>query len=312
MLGATEAVLRDRGYIPFVSDGKIAWAVQRLRVETAGPEMVVLLGASRAHLGFSPLAFEQALPGHPVINLALNAHDPLAAFQDIAENTGFAGTVLFSFHPKFDLFVGQDQAVCVQYYNDNFAHIGRYERLLSYRVERFLQHRLALLSPNSNWTTLVTDRLHPPRTSFDDRRWRKVDFRGMSPKELGAQRKLRLEGISAKVQAAPTPNVAEFEPTLAVLARSTRMIQARGGKVIFVRYPSSGPHYELECMKCPRELFWDKIQPATGAISLYWSDYPELREFDTLDYSHLDQRDAEDFTRRLAHLVAQELGLVLN
>lgn len=309
MMAAVEFGLRRLGHEPSYSDGKVPWSMERLRVEDAPPEAIVVIGASRAHLGVSPTALEQALPGRPVIMLAMNGHRPMATFTDIADNTSFAGTVLFSFHPKFDLFVGADQSVYVRHYRDNFTHPGRYDRIFNQQIERFLQDHLVMFSPNANWATLLSSKLRPSRGRVDRRRWRQNDYRGMTPGEMKAQRTLRLAGISGKVRRNPEPDVAEFDQVLETLAAGVKKIRARGGKVVFVRLPSSGPHYELEMTKCPRPLFWDRIGPATGAGTVYWSDVPALRDFETLEYSHLDYRDAAEFTRRLAR-VLEEKGLL--
>ena len=94
--------------------------------------------------------------------------------------------------------------------------------------------------------------------------------------------------------AAPDPDewlaqTREVEPLV-------RRIQNRGGKVAFVRLPTTGEYYELDQRQYPRERYWDRFAALTSAQMLHFQDVPALRDFDCPDGSHLDYRAKPRFT----------------
>ena len=73
----------------------------------------------------------------------------------------------------------------------------------------------------------------------------------------------------------------------------------RGGRVVFVRFPTSGAGSEVDKRNFPKADFWDVFEKASGALVLHHEDVPRLRGFTTPDWSHLDQVDAARFTGAL-------------
>lgn len=86
---------------------------------------------------------------------------------------------------------------------------------------------------------------------------------------------------------------------------ATRAIQARGGVVIFVRFPSCGERHAREEKSFPRVAFWDRFADRTSGRTVHFSDYPSLSGYECPDGSHLDVRDTEAFTRALAAVIEQ-------
>ena len=85
-------------------------------------------------------------------------------------------------------------------------------------------------------------------------------------------------------------------------------IRARGGRVVFVRFPSTGPLRELELEMWPREAYWDRLIRETGAPGIHFEDHSELMEFECPEWSHLTRSDAVSFTRRLAAIYRNTVG----
>jgi hypothetical protein len=79
-------------------------------------------------------------------------------------------------------------------------------------------------------------------------------------------------------------------------------IRGRGGKVIFLRLPSTGELRALENKYTPRPKVWDRLLQTTVAPGIHFEDYPQLNGFDCPEWSHLNKRDATEFTRRLIPL----------
>src|SRR2546428_7543642 len=59
-------------------------------------------------------------------------------------------------------------------------------------------------------------------------------------------------------------------------AAAIEKIRARGGKIVFVRFPHSGRLSQLEDRDTPRQKNWDPFLKMTGAPGIYYSAFPEL------------------------------------
>jgi hypothetical protein len=85
-------------------------------------------------------------------------------------------------------------------------------------------------------------------------------------------------------------------------------IHARGGRVVFVRFPSTGKLLEVELERWPREAYFDRLVSETGAVGVHYDDHPGLSGFDCPEWSHLSRVDAVTFTRNLIPLIRDGLG----
>jgi hypothetical protein len=88
----------------------------------------------------------------------------------------------------------------------------------------------------------------------------------------------------------------------------TDKIKARGGQVIFVRSPSSGPYFMGESMGFPRAKYWDRILAVTGCPGIHFSDYPAIANFQCPEFSHLAAPDVIVYTKELIRILNQEKG----
>ena len=80
-------------------------------------------------------------------------------------------------------------------------------------------------------------------------------------------------------------------------------IRARGGDVVFIRSPSAGLYYEHELRAIPRATTWDKLLAETGAFGIHFEDYPEMRNLEVPEWSHLSRASATRFTRAYVGVV---------
>jgi hypothetical protein len=86
-------------------------------------------------------------------------------------------------------------------------------------------------------------------------------------------------------------------------------LQARGGKIVFVRFPVSGELKQLEDEQTPRARTWDALIQQTGAPGIYFEDFPELATFNCPEWSHLSAGDSVEFSKRLVPHLRQALKL---
>ena len=87
------------------------------------------------------------------------------------------------------------------------------------------------------------------------------------------------------------------------MAADIKRIVDRGGKAIWVRYPSSGGFLEFERKHFPRQEYWDRLIEACGCRGIHYEDYPEMQSFVPPESSHLSADDAVRFTPVLLDII---------
>src|SRR5581483_9285896 len=85
-------------------------------------------------------------------------------------------------------------------------------------------------------------------------------------------------------------------------------IRSRGGQVIFLRTPSTGPFWMGENMGYPRSDYWDRLLTATDCQGIHFTDYPAIANFECPEFSHLKPSDAVIFTRNLVDILQKDKG----
>lgn len=301
-LALLEITWRVLDFSPSITDDKALWAGQRARVETVGPETLLILGRSRIHQGFVPEAFAELAPDHDYIQLAMGANHPMATLRDVAENTPFAGTVLVSCTaPSFMPELWEQQAAHLDFYHREWGPWKRFIRNTRTAFER----RLTLLLPDVMLQRIGTDLLrgqvpkqflwtHPDRTQV-------VDYHRADLEAFTENQQATVEQNMANY--ASLPGYEEWPAYLPQVFDWTRTIAARGGKVVFLRMPTSGAYRATEEAHFPREKYWDVMAASSPAATLHFEDHPALAEMVCAEGAHLHRKDAVNFT----HVLTEEL-----
>lgn len=88
-----------------------------------------------------------------------------------------------------------------------------------------------------------------------------------------------------------------------------RAIQARGGQVLYLKFPACEKVQAFWDRWYPRATFWDALSSRTRAKTLHFADAPGVFPLACPDTSHIDERDKARVTRalmraarRLSHL----------
>ena len=82
-------------------------------------------------------------------------------------------------------------------------------------------------------------------------------------------------------------------------AKAVEKFRARGGKIVFVRFPNGGELKALEDRLNPRARDWERLLKETNAPGIYFEDYSELASFNCPEWSHLSAGDSVEFSKRL-------------
>lgn len=308
MLGGLEYVWRSQGYQASVTDNVDLWAAERDRIYEAGERSVALLGGSRILLGLEPREFERVSPGYEVAHLGINGLHPMAVLEDLAEDERFRGIAICAITAASLLPERwNEQAEYVRHYRTEFGFLQRYA--IGLRVS--LQSKLTVLLPQLTLHRAVRHLFFygtpadPQYLLTHTTRFREAHYERML--DLPAHRAWRL--ARARGGSPSSVGSREWREYVARADRLARRIEARGGRVVFVRFPTSGEHWEADEWRFPKVEYWDVLARGTQAVSIHFKDVASLAGFECPDGSHLNYEDALEFTRGLSAEL-QRLGVL--
>lgn len=284
-----------------VSDTVELWQEQRMRASALGEHGLVLVGGSRMQMGVDLGVLAEHTGLQPVM-LAMSASPFMPVLEDLADDPSITGTVVVSFHSgnfmlstrdsKSELWVGANrqrrEARTEVFYQP-------FENSLREMLDASLRSFALRVRPQQLFVGRAGDgylRMLPSRSQQAD----------YSKTDTGRAYERRMEllmGGSEPRQA----DAADFEKRLAHLRSLVATIEARGGDVVFVRFPSTRGVLDIDNIRYPRALFWDRLGEGVGGRKIHFADYPELAGFELPDGVHLDVRDQPAFTRALAALL---------
>ena len=151
-----------------------------------------------------------------------------------------------------------------------------------------------------------------------------IDFEGnhftrqsyMTPKFVAdtnlQNRQKGIWGFFASLRRDPPPSGDKLEAILNSVKSNVDKIRNRGGQVIFVRTPSSGPYRMGELKGFPRAAYWDRLLAVTGCKGIHFEDYPVTAHFVCPEWSHLTPDQAVIYTRNLISILRDEDGWSFN
>lgn len=311
-----EIYLRISGHEPGFIDDKARWAHVRNRIDQ-DPSSTVMIGSSRIQFDIDQEIFTE-LTGASPVQLAMGGSCPLPLLEDIADNTSFKGTLFvgvteglfFSQSPRSK----QDIIDRIAYYkNWTLAQRGSFHvsnvlqsSLLFVDKERFslvpLLKRLPIDNREGVW-------VFPnfPLEFANGQQNRHVTMSKAFVSDTLMQREMKtvwtkLGLLSRK----PGVGGDTLKQVFSTIKKSVDKIKARGGRVIFLRCPSSGPVLEAEQIAYPRERYWNELLSTTDCAGIHFKDYPKLSGFDCPEWSHLSPDDTKVFTRELVSILKEQ------
>ncbi len=311
---AWEISARARGYAPTLNDTTDLWADRR---EAVQPDSVVILGDSRPLFDLDLDALEQGLGRRPV-QLALAGTCVYPILEDLLNDERFHGTVICSvvpgmfFAPGGPLLKNAEDALH-RYHTRTVAqraghHLGMFleERIAFMKQDDLVLSQLIAQVPVPSRANSYLPPLLPPYFSTMDRE-RRARMTEACAQPGPLQDRIK-HGWIPLFTPPPFPDYTPKE-VLAGLAQTVeerfgktaalvKKLQARGGKIVFVRFPHSGDLKKLEDAGTPRSAAWTRLMNETKAPNLYYSDHPDL-VFECPEWSHLSGPDSVEFSKRL-------------
>ncbi len=315
---AWELYTRSLGYSPTINDNEDLWTKARRKVQ---PESIVIIGDSRAWFDVDLDEFQKGLGKRP-IQLAMAGSTVMPALADLADDKNFHGTIICSFVPM--LFFAPPGAPPMERAEKGVKRFRNQTpaQRVSEELGIRLEEHVAFLKPDDLSLEGLLNQLpipnrpgahvpptFPPYFQTEDRERRARMWEKCA--EPGSELAKRIQQIWIPLFIPPPPpsyvpkdvfmaKMKEgIQKRFADTAAAIEKIRARGGKIVFVRFPNSGGLKELEDKIMPRQQSWDPLLQMTKAPGIYYSDYPELSGFNCPEWSHLTAGDSVEFSKRL-------------
>jgi hypothetical protein len=325
---AWEFYCRAIGYGPTLNNTEDLWALARQRVQ---PESVVIVGDSRGWFDLDLDELQKGLGKRPV-QLAGPGSCPYPVLADLTNDETFHGVIICSFTPR--LFMAPPGSPPMERAEKNVrrARTQTPAQRVSQYLAMPLEEHIAFLKqsdltleellkrlPIPNRPTALIPPPPPPyfQTIDRERRARMIEECARPGSEL--QRRIQ-QGWIPLFTPPPPPTYVPKEVFMAQMmkaieqrfqdvASAAKKLRARGGKIVFVRLPSSGELKVLEDRTTPRSQIWDRVMKDTAAPGIYFEDFPELAGFNCPEWSHLSAGDSVEFSKRLVPHLRAALGM---
>ena len=309
LLTGAEVCLRTQGHLASVTDDLVLWSHERAKVYPSdGRRSIALLGASRIQLGVDPAVLARGLPGTRPVCLAVDGHSPFSLLEDLAVDDQFKGIVVYSATPAAMATGGL--AEWIAYYHDGYKSPASLDERLDLIIRLLLQEHFVVAGFWANIRRQLGYGFRIPLDHIITRRDRYRQGWYYDRMSEGERQKRRSGRLLPPNRPPPPPSFTaeQFEEILTSrIAPLVVRLREHGGDIAFLHMPMPDRHPEVASY--PRQLFWDRVGPLTGAVTIHPDDYEELSGFYCPDGSHLDARDAVLFTEALAEVQTRE-GLV--
>lgn len=322
-----ELYCRAVGYTPTFNDTDDLWTQRRRAVQ---PESIVIVGDSRPLFDLDLNELEKSLGKRPV-QLAIAGSCAFPILDDLANDHNFHGTIICSIVPGMFFAPGgpllETSEKALKRYNTQTP-----AQRVSHRLGMWLEQRVAFLRqedltldrllqrlPIPNRTYAQVPPAFPPyfQTVDHERRMRMIE----SCVDPNGELARRIQQIWLPLFTPPPPPsyipldafVAKVHETIEQrfqnTAKAVEKIRGRGGKIVFVHFPSSGELKALEDRLNPRERDWERLLKETKTPGIYSEDFPELAAFSCPEWSHLSAGDSVEFSKRLGPHLRKALDL---
>jgi len=309
---------RSEGFVATQEDTKALWAERRAMILDNDPNQVIISSASRGHFDFQLNEWEQATGVRPLM-LSADGRGPAAVIQDIVENTQFNGTLVINVTPDL-FFVPQADSVFgwwrgkawVDYY-----YKRTYAQIFNHQLSYLLQPSFAFLTSGeegdpdlksmvNDWSS-EPDRAKAgvpfPRFAFveNDRNCNMLDKVTQDTAFAAIIQRAWMEHEdSVNRYIDHQQEIFDFYINL------IKKLKDRGGEVVFTRNPSGGKVWDNEKLIYPRNEWWDRFIQQIDCQGYYFTDYPQLNQFDPPEWSHLATPDARIYTKEMVALFKKD------
>lgn len=313
-----EIRLRSQGVEITYDDGPPLWSHKRAMVYEPKDQAIVFIGSSRMKYDLDIPTWEQNTECHAV-QLAIEGSSPRPVLEDLANDPNFKGRLIVDATEGlfFSNRSNKRPNENIHYYHDRTP-----AQRVSFELNRVLESQFVFLDKDNFSLNAQLDALEIPsrpgvfmmpifpmdfqQNTFERQMYMTDKF------ERDTHLQNRVSGIwkffGKMAKGAPPMPEEELNAIFKSVKVAIDKIKARGGEVLFLRPPSSGPALMGEKMGFPREKYWDRLLAETGCAGIHYADYPAIDHFICPEDSHLKRADAAVFTRHIIQVLETEKG----
>jgi hypothetical protein len=256
--------------------------------------------------------------GCHAIQLSMEGSSPRPVLKDLADDPNFKGRLIVDateglfFSPRGGTKRPDEN---IKYYHDRTP-----SQRVSFELNRWLESQFVFIDKENFSLNAQLDALEIPsrpgvfmmpifpldfqRNTFDRQMYMTDKF--LVDTNLQNRVSAIWQFFNSMSKKAPPISEADLDAIFQSVKSATDKITARGGQVLFLRPPSSGPALEGERMAFPREKFWDRLLSYTGCAGIHFADYPAIDHFICPEDSHLSRADAALFTQQVIQVLEKE------
>jgi len=316
-----ELYLRNEGLKISYDNTEPLWADKRVMVYEPADKAVVFIGSSRIKYDLD-IATWESITGKHAIQLACEGSNPVPVLLNLADDKNFKGNLVIDVTEG--LFFSPLEGNSAERSNKVLRYFKEITpaQKVGFAINHVLESQLVFLDKEDLSLPALLDKLQiPSRKGVMMLPYFPVDFTrvNFSRQAYMTPKMLADTNIQKKVtdiwmmyadmgKRFPPPSGDTLVQMIQVVKAATDKIIARGGKVLFVRTPSSGPYLMGEQMGFPREKYWNKLLEVTGCPGIHFKDYPALDHFICPEWSHLSPADAIIFTKEFIRILEQHKG----
>ena len=288
------------------------WADQRNEVDKLGQTDVVILGSSRAHFDIN-IHLWDSITGVRPLQLAYPGSSPYFPLDDIVNASDFKGLLLVGVSPG--LFFTMADSWGAGRGKDFVDHHRErtYAQILNQRVYGLIDPHLAYLQGELSLEKIIERPFIPLRDSIRQPPvWPSMvtmdksrNIRMIPQMETDTS----LQNQQKDIWFNPDPKNRFADSIDVIMEHYTglaKKFQDRGGRIVFIRGPVDGYYLETESNLYPRESYWDRLIKECECKGYHYADHPETKSMIPPEWSHLNRKDSDLYTRVLIELLQKD------
>lgn len=314
-LTAWEFMWRSKGYQLGYNDDEGLWMKNRKQVYYPQDEATVFIGSSRIKFDLDIPTYEQ-ITGEKAVQLALHGSCPRLALDNLANDENFKGKLVIDVTEGLFFRPTEDQGMSKRVkYLKEVTPAQRVSNVIDWGLEsQLLFLDKDLFSLNAMLIDLrIPDRkgvrgevIFPPKFTYVNFRRQEI-MTDTFARDTAMQRwQTNIWTMFGALSKQHGVTGDTLQKIFDEVKTSVAKIKARGGKVIFVRTPSSGGYWENEPIQFPRAEYYDKLLSITGCNGIHFKDYADMAGFICPEWSHLSKEDAVRYTKTLIKALEQQ------
>lgn len=318
VIGCWELYLRNKNYPISYNDDASLWSTKRKTIYKPLNQATVFIGSSRIKFDLDIPTWE-SITGEKAIQLSFVGTSPRPLLKDLANDTRFTGKVIIDVTEG--IFFDRNEEMANRSATKALEHYKKWtpSEKFSTAINNGLESMFVFLDKDKfSLNALLTDLEIPSRKGvwvfplfpkgFEMCTSERQNFMTDEFVNDTAQHNKQIKnweffGDFKKFKAIDGDSL---EMIFKDIKRSIDKINQRGGRVLFVRTPSTGSYWETESTVFIREKYWDAMLAYTNTPGIHFKDYPETANVTCPEWSHLTPQDAIEYTKSFIKQLEQK------